>query len=304
MSVTCLCQSVSVAVPTSMTGSTTGPLDHAVDARWTMAYSAALDDHLDCYFDTRREGGIVAHPLFPVCPEWPVIVSWGETSVRAGVQPDEARRGVHATHDLTIHRLVRPGDRLTTTMTVTGVERRRPGAFATMRLDTVDGEGRPVATTEQGSLYLGVPTAGEDRPAAPAAEPLVLPAPGDTALDQWPVAVGAGAAHVYSECARIWNPIHTDAAVAAAAGLPGLILHGTATLAHAVSQVVRHEAGGDPGRVRRVSGRFGAMVMVPSALLVRVLARVQGQGGETAVQFDVRTGEGAAAVDCGVIVLD
>ena len=34
--------------------------------------------------------------------------------------------------------------------------------------------------------------------------------------------------HVYTECARIWNPIHTDLAVARAAGLPGPILHGTA----------------------------------------------------------------------------
>ena len=47
--------------------------------------------------------------------------------------------------------------------------------------------------------------------------------------------VSATAAHVYTEGARIWNPIHTDAAVAARAGLPGIILHGTATLALAVS---------------------------------------------------------------------
>src|SRR5262245_63914545 len=37
--------------------------------------------------------------------------------------------------------------------------------------------------------------------------------------------------HVYTECARIWNPIHTDLAVVRAAGLSGPILHGTATLA-------------------------------------------------------------------------
>src|SRR6266581_3658401 len=35
---------------------------------------------------------------------------------------------------------------------------------------------------------------------------------------QWSetVAVAANAAHVYTECARIWNPIHTDDAVARA----------------------------------------------------------------------------------------
>jgi len=36
--------------------------------------------------------------------------------------------------------------------------------------------------------------------------------------------------------------IHTDIAVARPAGLPGIILHGTATLALAVSYVLRHGA--------------------------------------------------------------
>ena len=59
---------------------------------------------------------------------------------------------------------------------------------------------------------------------------------GDRAEDR--IDVSAVAAHVYTECARIFNPIHTDVAVAEASGLPGPILHGTATLAMAVSAVV------------------------------------------------------------------
>src|SRR5712691_1422061 len=38
------------------------------------------------------------------------------------------------------------------------------------------------------------------------------------------VPIAALAAHVYTECVRIWNPLHTDTAVAAHAGLPGLIV--------------------------------------------------------------------------------
>ena len=76
-------------------------------------------------------------------------------------------------------------------------------------------------------------------------------------------------AHVYTECARIYNPIHTDAAVAHAAGLPAIILHGTATLALAVSRVVARDLDGDPGRVRGVAARFTGMVTLPSRLTVR-----------------------------------
>jgi acyl dehydratase len=53
-----------------------------------------------------------------------------------------------------------------------------------------------------------------------------------------------------------------------AAGLPDIILHGTATLALAVSEVLRREGAG-PGRpVSRIAGRFAAMVRMPSTLTV------------------------------------
>ena len=52
------------------------------------------------------------------------------------------------------------------------------------------------------------------------------------------IPIPAGAAHVYTECAHIWNPVHTDRAVALAAGLPDLILHGSALVALAVTVVL------------------------------------------------------------------
>jgi acyl dehydratase len=172
-----------------------------------------------------------------------------------------------------------------------------------MVLESRDGSGDLVATTRQGTLYLGVPTDGADRPADnDGGDPLPSP-PVDAPVTEHHIEMSAGAAHVYTECARIWNPIHTDVEVARAAGLPDIILHGTATLAHAVSTVVREEAGGDPQAVRRISGRFGAMVPLPSAITVRLLGRTQLDHQQSAVYFDVRNAQGAAAVDRGVVVL-
>ena len=143
-----------------------------MDARWTMAYAASLGDTQDCYFDTRRADGVVAHPMFAVCPEWPVIVQGRETADKWGILPEETRQSVHATHDLTIHRLARPGDQLSTRLTYVGAEQRRPGAYTTMLLETVDQHGEAVASTRQGGIYLGVPTSGDDHPAP--AHPLPL----------------------------------------------------------------------------------------------------------------------------------
>lgn len=345
-------------VPTNMVGDTVGPIVHEVDARWTMAYSAALGDTHPCYLDTRRSGGVVAHPLFAVCAEWPVIVAGRDGASRWGITPAETQRSIHATHDLHVHRLVRPGDTLTTSLTYTGVEQRHPGAYSTMRLDTVDGTGKPVSTTYQGGFHLGVETTGDDRPDDDAPELPTRPdlgaVPGkplgavsEKPLDSVPgkplsaaprkplsampreplaeitVPVAGGMAHTYTESARIWNPIHTDAAVAEQAGLPATILHGTATLALGVSAVVRELANGRPELVRRICCRFAAMVLMPSTLTVRIhdvveLPAVRGgtAGSEAAndgvassdeslraVRFQVLTQDSGPAVDQGVVVL-
>jgi acyl dehydratase len=283
-------------------GASLAPVVHDIDARWTMAYAAGLDDTLECYLDTRRRAGIVAHPLFPVCIEWPAVVAARGLPGHEELTAAERARSVHATHDLLIRRLVRPGDRLTTRLTIVGVERRKPGAYQVMRLDTEDATGAAVCTTWMGSLYRGVDVEGPDRPAADAPPTPAPAAPETPARAEFHLPIAATAAHVYTECARIWNPIHTDPAFAAAAGLPSIILQGTATLALAVSRVVTTEAHGDPERVRRIAGRLGAMVPMPSEIVVRIIERTATPAGD-AVRFEVRTANGAPAVRDGLVLL-
>jgi acyl dehydratase len=276
---------------------------HQIDERWIMAYAAGLGDTLPCYLDTLRPEGIVAHPLFPVCFEWPVIVAMRGHAGNSLLTMDEGLRSVHATHDVVIHRPVRPGDRLTTRAMIVGVEQRKPGAYQLTQLDTVDAAGTPVCTTWQGGLYRDVEVAGPNRLATEMpAPPRPLSRTGK-AQAEVAIPISALAAHVYTECARIWNPVHTDTAVAARAGLPGLILHGTATLALAVSQVLRIAANNDPQRVRRVAGRFNAMVLMPSEVTVRVFSREATPEGEV-VRFEVANAEGGAAVRDGLVTLE
>ena len=283
-------------VPSIRVGKTGAPVESQVDARWLMAYAAGLGDDKPCYLDTTAPEGIVAHPLFPVCFEWPIFLSTNGLPQAGAIPAEERIRGVHATHDLVLHRPIRAGETLTTTATIVGVERRPPGAYQVVRFDTLGAGGEPVCSTWYGTLYRGVGVDGPDRsPTDLLPRP---PAPEDAVPQrEIPVEVSTLAAHLYSECARIWNPIHTDAQVAARAGLPGIILHGTATLALAVSRVVEEECAGDPTRVRRVSGRFGAMVPMPSKIEVRIL----GRRGES-VFFEVRNAAGDLAVRDGWIV--
>jgi acyl dehydratase len=285
---------------TSLVGITAGPVASEIDARWTMAYAAGIDDTAACYLDTRRPEGIVAHPVFPVCFEWPAALAIRAKS-RGSLAQAEASRGVHATQHMILHRAVRPPMRLTTTATLVGMEARKPGAYEVAKFETVDDKGAPVCTTYSGSIYRQVEIRGAERPAAMPKPPLLVKLPAKPRAEI-KVAIPTGAAHVYTECARIWNPVHTDAAVAAAAGLPAIILHGTATLAMAVSRIVMAEAGGDPERIAEIYGRFGAMVLMPSEVLVRIHAREKAAGGE-AVFFEAISAEGGRAIRDGIVML-
>jgi len=298
-------------IPTSVVGITVGPRGQEIDARWLMAYAAGLGESAPEYFDTTRPGGILAHPLFPVCYEWPLALD-----IRAKAFPDDiAVRGVHATHRLTVHRPPRAGDRLSTTATVVALERRPPGAYMVLRMETVDVLAQPVSTTDYGSLYLGVDCDGPPHPnPLPKGErgPGTLSpqgrgqGEGRSQAEAWEwsadVPISPTLTHVYSECARIWNPIHTDRAVALRAGLPDIILHGTATLALAISQALGHDARGPAAPVRSVGCRFGAMVRLPSRIVVRGRRREASAGGAL-IRFEALAGDGRPAVRDGHILL-
>ena len=264
------------------------------EPRWLMSYAAGLGDTSPAYFDTT--GDIQAHPVFPVCPEWPVILDARNMEGAASLTREEGSRGVHATHDVVLHRPVRAGEALYTTATVVAVQARRPGAYQVTRLETKAEDGAPIVTTWNGGIFRAVAVTGEDR-VEDQPPPAPQPTAADTRDEDVEIPVTAGLAHVYTECARIWNPIHTDRAVALAAGLPDIILHGTATLALAISALVERELDGDPSRVHRYGCRFAAMVRMPGSITLRIHA-----AADKAVWFSVLNAEGEPAIDQGYLI--
>lgn len=284
---------------TSAVGLELKPFSVVADARRLMAYAAGLGLSEDCYFDTTRAEGIVNHPLFPISPEWALITSRDSGIGGLGVTPAEAARGVHAYHDLHLHQPIAAGTRVTATARVTGVRRTRAGGLVTMRLDGYDGQ-TPLWSTWMGSLYRGVDVEGDDRtdedpPAAPTF-PTDSGEPSETVID-----IATSAPHAYSECGQIWNPIHTDRAVARSAGLDNVILHGSATLAHGVNwalQLVEAR----PNQVRRLGASFRDTVPVPSSIRPSVVS-VHTEENCTTVGFEVFNAAGIAAVRDAFVVI-
>ena len=237
--------------------------------------------------------------MFPVCVEWQIAGKL-RAKHRVTLSQVEAARGVHATQHMIFHRPIRPPMKLSTTASIEGIERRRPGPYEVVKYATVDEHGTPICTTYAGSIYREVAMNGDERPAVTPSIP-VSTERSSKSLAEFTIAIPANAAHIYTECAHIWNPIHTDAAVAAGAGLPAIMLHGTATLALAVAKIIATEVGNDPERVAEIYARFGAMVFMPSEVKLRIVGREK-IAGRPAIFFEAISAEGGYAVRDGAVV--
>jgi acyl dehydratase len=226
-----------------------------------------------------------------VCVEWPAVTAAARLD-DGELLADERRRGVHAAHDLTIHRALRSGDVLTTTATVDALEPHSRGTLQRLRLETRDDAGSVVATTLMGSLFLGVAIEGTDERDDDVADAH----PGPTSVVE--IAVRADQARVYSQGSRIWNPIHTDTRAAAAARLPAPILHGTCTLAMATSAALALAGVVDTRALRRVRARFAGMVLMPSSLELRMT-----RPAERELAFEVFDPHGTPVIRGGRLAL-
>jgi len=272
------------------------PLRLEVTTRMVQAYAAGVADRNPRYFDDADAAGIVAPPAFCVSVQWPVYRKLaGATEL--GASRAESLRAVHALQDSTFWRPIRPGDVLFTRATVVEIRATRAGAYVLTRLDsTHERGGASIVTSYSGILYRGVAVDGVDthieRP------PPFAEGGSTSSRERVEIPVSPEAAHVYTECAQIWNPIHTERRVAFRAGLPNIVLHGTATWALAAREIVSRFAGSDPSRLRRFAGEFRAPV-IPGSIIVLEVKR---EGGR--VDFEVRNEDGSAAIAHGCAALE
>ena len=148
-----------------------------------------------------------------------------------------------------------------------------------------------MTTTWTGSVYRDVALIGDPTQieAPPPGEPDWTPGPKAEAVT---IPIPREMPHVYSECANIWNPIHTERRQALAAGLPDIILHGTTTWALAGLTLLRRY--GFSKSLNRLTGRFSGIVIPGDPITICHEAIGAGR-----VRFEVRTAFGNLAISQG-----
>lgn len=265
-----------------------------VSKRDVLAYAAVMGDVSAACFDDARPEGIVALPQYCVSLEWP-LASSAKTAAALGLAPGEAKAVIHLRQDSEFRSPIRPGDTLSITSTLTGVRSTAKGAIVRSRTDTVNASnGTPVVTTHSDAFFIGVEVKGDDALIESSdAEPYEdMPSP-----SRIRVHIARELPHLYTECAHIWNPIHTERAAALEAGLPDIILHGTATWALAGQEIAKHYVKGDATRFRRLAGDFSAMVIPGEDI---VIEHAHSASGADVVLFAVRNPEGDFAIKNGI----
>ncbi len=267
-----------------------------VDARSITAFASGVGDFNECYMDDARAGGLIGHPGMVFSFQW-----------NSRFMPDQqldlelVRRGVHAWVDVRFERAIREGDVITSQGRSISARQVAPGVLTSQRYEMRDSAGEVVAVMDTGGITRGARLDGPDQELEP--RPSLPQRSQDGGEPVWSVElpIDAQAPHVYTECSDIWNPIHTERRVALAAGLPDIILHGSANITIALREVINRSFGGDPARLQRFAGQFRGMVIPGRPVTVRAVEVREGDG-EATVFFEMLNDAGDPAIANGVVV--
>lgn len=285
-------------ISSSFAGTFLKPYKKTVTLRDTMNYAAGTFDENPLYLDDERPSGIIAPPMFAVTLTWPVIGNIWDYIEDASFPRELLITNVHFTEHLQFSRPVIPGDELEIKGEIAAILPRRAGTLTVIKLVATDGKGDHIFTEHIGGMLRGVKCAGQGM----GEENLPLSPGTDETTPVWEksVLINPLAAHIYDACADIHFPIHTSPKFAHDVGLPGIILQGTATLAHAVREITDAEAAGDPSKINTIACKFKGMVMPGTKIKIRLLHR-DGKGG---LYFDVLNDQEKQALGSGYIGID
>jgi len=273
-----------VAINTAAAGKTYPASTYEVTADAIRAYAAATNEVNPAFTGEDPVGP----PAFPVVAAQPILAM-------ALFDPElevNLARLVHGEEDHRLLAPIRPGDVLTVEGRLDTIEIKESGETFTVATTLTNQDGTVVAEV-RGLLFV---RGSGSRAKGPAGEPKPEPEYVFT-TDQ---TVDENQTYRYAEASGDHNPIHTDPEFARdVAGLPGIILHGMATMAFASRAVLDAVAGGDPSRLKRIKVRFSKPVFPGETLTTRGWV-IGSEDGTTTYGFETLNARGSLVLSNGI----
>ena len=265
--------------------------EYGVTAEATTKYARAYNEDNPVFTDTSRPDGIIAPPMFGVVIGWlPIMMVMTDSDLNV-----DLLRLLHSEQDIIFHQTIRPGDILTSTATIAGIEDKGNGESLVLEVQSVNQKGENVQKMvftafirEQGRRG-GRGQRNETFGAPPSDEPLVR-------VQQ---RIEADQTYRYAEASGDHNPIHTDDNVAKMAGLSGIIVHGLCTMAFTSKVMLDQLCARDPERLQRLRVRFARPVF-PGQEITTAVWRQSEQGGFRVYTYETYNPDGKAVIKDGL----
>jgi acyl dehydratase len=272
-------------------GDWTEEFEVEVTAGQTIAYAAATNER-----DPRFLSGELASPLFATVPVRPATRAAFAQAMPQGLPPTVPR--LAGEQDMHFHGPIVPGGRLRCRSRFLGISPKSSGTALAFAVETRDGAGNLLTEQYMTTFLPGVrwPQEVGERPPDGAVPPGIR--------DALPVArvsqrFDADQTFRYSEAAGDPSRWHLDDAVARAAGLPGIIIHGLCTMAFLGRALADSVAGGDVLRVRRLAVRFSRPIFPGSETTTEIWAGGE-RSGRSLYAFEATRQDGERVITNGL----
>lgn len=256
--------------PSAAIGQRFGPVVWEASERRVLAFRAAISPDDPRGFIPRNNKPLTALPTQAASVEWSLTTRMLQSLLELGLSSDDAERGVVVGQETKFHVPIVAGEKLLVKAHIAGVRPTRSGALVSTIFETRGQDNYLKARTAATTIY-------RDVACDPAGEPLTpTPIAPPEGAPEFELNLPYGFAHVFSECAEIWNPIHTEFAVARRAGLSEPIVHGVALWAMAGRYLCDRLADGDEQRLKSLSARFLAPTPLGASLKFSYKAKQSG----------------------------
>lgn len=223
-----------------------------ITAHESIYYGLAAGEENNAYYDNRREGGIIAPPMF--------AVRYAANPVAKIVLDPEVGLNftmvVHYTQEFEWVKPVKPGDKVKNEAEITHIDVRENGGVLGWKTITRNQNGEEVVISKWEFFDRSAGREGAGKPKRDAGEPGEM-------LYKQAIKIRDGQTFIYAEPSGDHNPIHVDNDFALKVGLQGIILQGLCTMAFAHKTVVENLCGQDkdPLKCKKLGVQFARPVL-------------------------------------------
>jgi acyl dehydratase len=235
-----------------------------VTASQTVAYAQATNEH-----DPRVLSGEVASPMFATVPVRPAVRAAFAQAMPEGLPPTVPR--LAGEQDMHLHRPIVPGRPVRCRARFLGIGPKSSGTTLTYQVEMREAGGALLNEQYMTTFLPGVrwpEEVGAGAPGWPVAAEVRERPPTATIVQRF----DSDQTFRYAAASGDPSRWHLDDAVARAAGLPGIIIHGLCTMAFLGRAIADSAAGGDLCRVSRLSVRFSRPMFPGSEMTTRIWA--------------------------------